>query len=303
MQEQIARDIRALKASQDVYIIAHYYQRPEIQDIADFVGDSYAMALAARNARQPIILVAGVDFMAESAAILCPDKTVLSPDPSATCPMANSVSVEEILEFKEMYPDGLVVSYVNTTADVKAVSYVCCTSSNAHKIIARLPQDAPILFVPDRNLGLNTTRKTGREMMFLPGCCPIHAAVSAETVQHVQNNHPGAKILVHPECSPEVVDLADFAGSTGGILEYIKNSPDEEFIIGTEQGIFHPIELARPGVKLYLADEGLLCGDMKLITLEKIRHSLETMESRISVPEGIAVGARRALERMIEFAG
>lgn len=300
--KQLTEEIKRLKDEKGVYIIAHYYQRPEIQDIADFVGDSYAMALAARNASQPIILVAGVDFMAESAAILCPGKIVLSPEPEATCPMANSAAVDDILEFKEMHPDGLVVSYVNTTAEVKAVSDVCCTSSNAQKIIEKLPPDRPILFIPDQNLGQNTARRTGREMTYLPGCCPIHAGVKSETVRNLQKDHPGARTLVHPECSPEVVDVADYAGSTGGILEYVKNSSEAEFIIGTEEGIFHPIELACPGVKLYLADENLICRDMKLITMDKIKASLETLETRVGVPEGIAVGARRALEKMIELA-
>ncbi len=299
----LKNDILALKDRRDVYIIAHYYQRAEIQDIADFVGDSYAMALAARQAGSPVIMVAGVDFMAESAAILCPDKIVISPEPAATCPMANSVSASEIMAFREENPGAIVVSYVNTTAAVKAVSDVCCTSSNAQKIVERLPRDRKILFIPDHNLGMNIQNRTGRKMEYLRGGCPIHAAVAADSVRKAQQAHPGARTLVHPECSPEVVGLAVFAGSPGGILEYIKASPADEFIIGTEQGIFHPIELARPEVKLYLADPDLICTDMKLITLDKILLSLETLETRIMVPEEIAAGARRALEKMIALAG
>ncbi len=300
--QDIAREIMALKAEKSIYVIAHYYQRNEIQDIADFVGDSYAMAVAARNAGQDIILVAGVDFMAESAAILCPGKTVLSPEPSATCPMANMISVPDIMQFRRDNPGAIVVSYVNTTAEVKAVSDICCTSSNAQVIVSKLPPGQKILFVPDQNLGMNIASRIGRQMEFFPGSCPIHAAVTVDAVKIVQEAYPGVKTLVHPECSPEVVAMADYAGSTGGILDYIKNSPENEFIIGTEQGIFHPIELARPGIKLHLAAAELLCPNMKSITIEKVLYSLNTLETRISVPEEIAVKARLALEKMIEYA-
>jgi quinolinate synthase len=301
--EQILMDkIIQLKKDQSVYVIAHYYQRPEIQDIADFVGDSYAMAVAAKNSPVDTILVAGVDFMAESAAILCPDKTVLTPEPAATCPMANSIQVSDVLAYKQAHPGALVVSYVNTPAAIKAVSDVCVTSSNAVKIIAQLPAGAPIFFIPDENLGKYVASKLGRQMDFFPACCPIHAAVTPETILQRKAEHPDAEVLVHPECTPEVINLADYVGSTAGMVAYAAQCPRHKLIIGTECGIMHRIEQINPDKEMILADPELLCPNMKSITLEKILHSLETMETKIAVPEDIRVKAAKALEKMIEMA-
>lgn len=290
------------KKGKGVYIIAHYYQRDEIQDIADFVGDSYAMAVNARSSDSQIILVAGVDFMAESAAILCPGKTILSPEPAATCPMANSIRVEDIIEFKSKHPDGLVVSYVNTPAEVKAYSDVCCTSSNADKILSQLPADNPIFFIPDQNLARNVASNLGRSITAFPSSCPIHAALTREAIIQKKQEHLQAALLVHPECNPEVVELADYVGSTAGILNYTRNSPRKEFIIATESGIRHAIWQARPEVKLIMASDELICPNMKSITLEKILNAIENHETVVTVPEEISKKAVLALEKMIELA-
>lgn len=301
-QDRMLMDkILQLKEEKSVYIIAHYYQRAEIQDIADFVGDSYAMAVAAQKSPLDTILVAGVDFMAESAAILCPDKTVLSPEPAATCPMANSISTDDIRKFKEKYPDSIIVSYVNTPADIKAVTDICCTSSNASKILEKLPEDARIYFIPDQNLAINVSNKLGRIVNFYDSACPIHAALKKADIQKLKEQNPEAELLVHPECNPDVVKLADYVGSTAGIINYINNSGSDRFIIATERGILHPIQKANPNKTLIMASEEMICPNMKSITLEKIHYSLENMETVISVPENIRVPAARALEKMIAY--
>ena len=293
--------IMKLKEEKSVYIIAHYYQRAEIQDIADFVGDSYSMAVAAQESPHNTILVAGVDFMAESAAILCPEKTVLSPEPMATCPMANSISVDDVLKFKAKYPDSIIVSYVNTPADIKAVTDICCTSSNASKILEKLPEDARIYFIPDQNLAINVSNKLGRIVNFYESSCPIHAALKKADILKLKEQYPDAEVLVHPECNPEVVKLADYVGSTAGMINHTSSSDSERFIIATECGIMHPIQKANPDKKLIMASEEMICPNMKSITLEKILHSLENMETIITVPENIRIPAAKALEKMIAY--
>lgn len=300
--KRMMEEIRRLKAEKSVYIIAHYYQNGEIQDVADFVGDSYAMAVAAKNSPLDTILVAGVDFMAESAAILCPDKTVLSPEPTSTCPMANSIEVSDVERFKQEHPEGLVVSYVNTPAAIKAVSDICVTSSNAAKIIAKLPKDVPIFFIPDQNLGRNIAARLDRPLEFFPASCPIHAAVTPQSILEKKAQYPDAAVLVHPECDPQVVALADYVGSTAGIIDYAAHTDRRRLIIGTECGIFHKIEQSSPDKELILATPDLVCQDMKKITLEKILRCLQTMETKITVPENIRVKAAVALEKMIEYA-
>lgn len=302
-QDMMTTDkILKLKKDKSVYIIAHYYQRPEIQDIADFVGDSYAMAVAAKKSPLDTILVAGVDFMAESAGILCPDKTVLSPEPAATCPMANSIKVEDVVKYKSTHSDSLIVSYVNTPADIKAVSDICVTSSNAVKIIQKLPKDAPIFFIPDENLGKYVASKLDRPMDLYPSCCPIHSAVTAEDILQQKREHPDAGVMVHPECAPEVIALADFVGSTAGMVDHAARSDKEQIIIATECGIIHKINQVSRGKDLILAQEELICPNMKSITLDKILYSLENMETKISVPESIRTKAALALEKMIDYA-
>lgn len=298
----IKLDILDKKVQNDIYIIAHYYQRDEIQDIADFVGDSYAMALAARNSDKKNILVAGVDFMVETAAILCPGRTVISPEPAATCPMANNVNAEKILKYKEEHPNCIVVAYVNTPAEVKAVSDVCCTSSNAEKIIRQLPADKEIYFLPDQNLAFNVAKKLERKVDSYPSFCPIHDHVSLEGIKKLKENFPEALILVHPECKPEVVEFADYAGSTAGILDFVVKSEARDFIIGTECGVFHSILKNCPEKNLILAAEELICPNMKSITLDKILYAIENKQKIIQVPEDIRIKAAQALEKMIALA-
>jgi len=301
-QDRILMDrIIKRKEERSVYIIAHFYQRAEIQDIADFVGDSYAMAVAAQKSPLDTILVAGVDFMAESAAILCPDKTILSPEPLATCPMANRISVNDVLTFKEKYPDSIIVSYVNTPADIKAVTDICCTSSNASKIIEKLPENARIYFIPDQNLAINVSNKLGRKVNIYDSSCPVHAAVKKAELLRLKEQYPEARLLVHPECDPDVVDIADYMGSTAGIMSYAKNSNLDTFIIVTECGIIHPLQQANPDKKFIMASDELTCSDMKNITLAKILHSLENRETIITVPEKIRIPAASALEKMIAY--
>ena len=299
--KEISREILQRKKQEDIYIIAHYYQRAEVQDVADFVGDSYAMALAARNSSSEVILVAGVDFMAETAAILCPERTVLSPEPAATCPMANSISAEEIVNYRKEHPDCIVVAYVNTPAAVKAVSDVCCTSSNAEKIIGKLPPDKEILFIPDENLAANIANRLERKLETYPSFCPIHNHVTAEGIIELQKQFPQALTLVHPECKPEILELADYAGSTAGILDFVTRSNSQDFIIGTECGIFHPIQKACPDKNLILASEELICPNMKSITLDKILHTIKLRETVVTVPREIREKAVLALERMISL--
>ncbi len=296
------KEINRIKKEKSIYIIAHYYQRDEIQDIADFVGDSYAMAVAAKNSASDTILVAGVDFMAESASILCPDKTVLSPEPAATCPMANSVDIDDILHFKQENPDGLIVSYVNTPASVKAISDICVTSSNAVKIIEKLPRNARILFIPDENLGHFIAGQLGRTLDLYPSRCPIHAAVTTADIRQLKEKHPDAEILVHPECNPEVTALADYIGSTSGIIDYASKSERRKFIIATECGVMHKIKQLSPEKELLIAQDALICPNMKSITLDKILYSLENLSTVITVPEDIRAKAVIALEKMIAYA-
>jgi len=240
--------------------------------------------------------------MAETAAILCPGRTVLSPEPAATCPMANSISAEEITRYKEENPDALIVSYVNTPAAVKAVSDVCCTSSNAEKIIGKLPADQKILFIPDQNLALNVAGKLGRDLETYPSFCPIHNQVNAEDINELKQRFPQAQVLVHPECKPAILELADYSGSTAGILDYILKSEARDFIIGTECGIFHPILRVRPDKNLILASDNLICPNMKSINLDKILNSIVEQQTVITVPEEIREKAALALEKMIFLA-
>ncbi|MDD2234498.1 MAG: quinolinate synthase NadA [Desulfitobacteriaceae bacterium] len=295
-------DIKRIKQEKSIYIIAHYYQRDEIQDIADFIGDSYAMAIAAKESPCKTILVAGVDFMAQTAAMLCPDKIILSPETRATCPMANSTFVEDILDYKRDHPDAIVISYVNTPAEIKAVSDICCTSSNAEKIIRQLPEKSRIFFIPDRNLGINIARRLGRIFDYYYSSCPIHARVTKKEILQLKQKYLNALVLVHPECDPEVVEIADYVGSTAGILKYTCDSKASRFIIGTECGIMHSIQKACPAKELILASSELICPNMKSITLDKILYSLENLETVITVEESIREKAILALEKMIEYA-
>ena len=303
MPAELEQYVLRRKKEINAVILAHFYQLPEIQDIADFVGDSLQLAIQAASTKAQVIVFCGVNFMAESAKILNPDKTVILPDPRAGCPMADMVGAEALRKKKAEYPGAVVVCYVNSSAEVKAESDICCTSSNALNVVRSIPEDRPIIFVPDKNLGAYIQSQTGREMILWEGCCPIHHALSWAEVEKLKELHPQAQVVVHPECPPEVTRRADAVRSTAGILEFVRSSNEAEFIIGTEEGFLYTLQKNCPGKKLYLARESFRCPDMKYITLEKLASSLEKMEQQVEVPLEISRRARRSLERMIEIKG
>lgn len=298
--EQI-RYINRRKQELNAIILAHFYQRPEIQEMADYVGDSLQLAVQAAKTTADVIVFCGVRFMAESAKILNPQRTVLLPEPGAGCPMADMITAKELRQKKQELPGVQVVCYVNSSAEVKAESDICCTSSNAVKVVNSLPPGVPVLFVPDKNLGHFVARQTGREMILWEGYCPVHHRVSLDELMEAKRQHPGAVVMVHPECQPEVVAASDYALSTGGILETVGSLPDREFIIGTEEGLLYQLRKRYPDRSFHLVRSEFLCPDMKLTTVEKVVRSLETLEPRIEVPEDVRGRAYQALERMINL--
>lgn len=291
--------IRELKEMHNAIILAHYYQRPEIQEIADYVGDSFGLSRTAAQTDAEVIVFCGVHFMAESAAILSPDKKVILPEKEAGCPMADMVTAEELRAVKKQHPDAAVVAYVNTSAAVKAESYVCCTSSNAVKVVESLSDYDRIIFVPDRNLGRYVAKQTGKEVIVWEGYCNTHDRLTPEQLRQTMAEHPEAKVVVHPECRPEVVDMADFVSSTAGMLRYAAESEAQEFIVATEMGLLHAMQKQNPGKRFYLAGDALICPNMKLTTIDKLIQSLETQEPVVTVPPEIAERARLALDRML----
>jgi quinolinate synthase len=297
--DDLVPEINELRRQRKAIILSHYYQRPEIQDIADFVGDSLELSRKAASNDAEVIVFCGVHFMAESAAILSPDKIVLLPDLRATCPLADMAGAASLRSRKAELDSPVVVSYVNTTADVKAESDICCTSANAIRVIESIPPERQILFVPDRNLGAYVAKQTGRELVLWPGFCCIHDELEPGEVFEARRRYPEALVLVHPECRPEVLALADKVASTSGMLRFVEESDAREFIIGTEEGLTYQMSKRCPGKKFYLLSNGLVCDTMKLITLPKVRDALKNLEPRITVPEHTRRRALRALERML----
>jgi quinolinate synthase len=299
--EELSRQIGELKEQRKAVILAHYYQRPEVQDVADFVGDSLQLAQQAAATSAEVIVFCGVYFMAESAKILSPGKIVLLPDEGAGCPLADMASPEAVRSRKESLPGCIVITYVNSSAAVKAESDFCCTSSNALKVVLAMPTERPVLFVPDRNLGGYISRHTGRNLELWDGYCHVHDRLKADEILAARAEHPGAPVLVHPECRPEVIDLADYVSSTGGMLKYAGASPAPAFIIGTEQGLLHSLQKAYPDKSFYPASAHMVCPNMKLTTLEKVRWALEDMAPQIEVQPDVRARARQALTRMLEI--
>jgi len=300
---EVAERVREWRRKRRAVIFAHNYQAPEVQDIADFVGDSLAMAREAAKTEAPVILLAGVHFMAETAKLLNPNRTVLEPDPNAGCPMADMVTPKELAEARRRHPDAAVVAYVNSSAAVKAMSDICCTSANAAAVVESIPRDRPILFVPDQCLGEYVAEKTGRTNILLwPGYCPTHHRILAEHVAARRRELPDADVCVHPECTREVRDLADFIGSTGQIVRHVRESPKRSFIIATELGVCHGIRKHNPGKTIVEVTSLADCPNMKLNTLEKILWSLEDMVYPVTVPAEVTGPARRAIERMLAVA-
>ena len=299
----ITKKLEKLKKSRNAVILAHNYQRGEIQDIADFTGDSLGLSQQAAKTDADVIVFCGVHFMAETAAILCPGKTVLLPDPQSGCPMADMIDAEGLKKKKAEKPDTKVVCYVNTTAAVKAESDICCTSSNAVKIVSSVPEDEEILFVPDKSLGAYVSSKLGRKMTFWPGFCPTHHRILAQDIKKRKREYPNAKVVVHPECTGDVIELADHVASTTGIAKYCRESNVKEIIVGTENGILHRLQKESPDKRFIPATELAICPNMKKNTLEKVLWCLEDMdaENEVTVPEDVAERARQAIERMLEL--
>jgi len=299
MNERLIEKIGQLKAERNAVILAHNYQPGEIQDIADFTGDSLALSVKAAATNADVIVFCGVKFMAETAAILSPGKTVLLPDKNAGCPMADMIASEQLRELKRKNPGALVVCYVNSSAEVKAESDYCCTSANAVEVVESLPKNSKIIFVPDQHLGRFVIEKTGREMILWPGYCPTHAFITEDDIKKARDAHPGAIVMAHPECTEPVKAVSDKLLSTGQMLKFAKQSDAKRFIIATETGIIHTLKKENPGKEFYPASTRALCPNMKRITLDKVLWSLEDMHYKITVPADIAARAKNALEKMV----
>lgn len=298
----IQEEIKKRKEEKGAVILAHYYVRPEVQEIADYIGDSFYLSKVAAELENPIIVYCGVSFMGESGCLLNPQKKVLMPDLSADCPMAHMVRKEDVDAAREKYEDLAVVCYINSTAEIKSWSDVSVTSANAVKIVKNLP-NKNILFIPDKNLGRYVAAQVPeKNVMLVDGCCPIHEAISADEIRQLKAEHPEAEILVHPECCEEVNAMADYIGSTSGIIQYVTASEKKEWIIGTEVGVRYELEKKNPDNQFYFPKTEPVCQDMKLITLEKILHVLETEENQASVAENRGAAAKSTLTRMLELA-
>jgi len=295
--------IQRLRRERRAVILAHTYQPAEIQDIADFVGDSYGLSKQATQVDADRIIFCGVRFMAETAAVLNPGRLVVMPDATAGCPMADMITADQLRAFKAAHPGAPVVCYVNSTAEVKAESTICCTSSNAVEIVRSLGAAPEILFVPDKFLGRFVERSLNRSLVLWDGFCPTHAILRPEMVQKARREHPGAQVMVHPECPPEVQDQADHVISTGQMIALVKRSACREFIVGTEEGILHALRRAAPQTVFHHLTPFLRCPNMKKTTLAKVAHALETDETRITVPAAVADGARRAILAMLAHGG
>ena len=295
----IIDDICRLRKERNAVILAHNYTPGDVQDVADFTGDSLELARRATEVNADVIVFCGVYFMAETAKILNPSKTVLIPDPTAGCPMADMITAEELRKFKADHPGAKAVCYVNSTAEVKAECDMCVTSGNAERVMRSFQADEKILFVPDRHLGGHIASLLGRKYELWQGCCPIHAKLTASDIAAARAAHPEAVVMVHPECSEEVRNAADKALSTGGMCAFAKESDAQEFIIGTECGILHRLEKENPTKRFYCAGSNIVCQDMKKITLEKLRDCLAGMKEEVVVPEEIAVKAKRAIDAML----
>ncbi|HZK48429.1 MAG TPA: quinolinate synthase NadA, partial [Thermoleophilia bacterium] len=290
MQEEL----KTLARDRDAVILAHNYQRPEVQDAADYVGDSLGLSRQAAASDAGIIIFCGVDFMAETAAILAPDKRVILPEERAHCPMAAMVDERGLAALKAQHPGAVVVSYVNTSAAVKALSDICCTSANAPEVVASVPAGTEIIFTPDCNLGAWVTEKTGREMILWQGFCPTHDLIQPEDILEARALHPKAKVVVHPECRPDVTALADAVESTSGMIRFCREDEAREFIVGTESGMIHRLSVDVPGKRFHLVNDSVVCPNMKMTTLGKAIAALRREGPVVTVPEEIRLKALAA---------
>ncbi|RLF38167.1 MAG: quinolinate synthase [Thermoplasmata archaeon] len=298
--EKLISKIKRLKRERNIVILAHNYQPPEIQDIADFVGDSLDLSRKATRVSSKYIVFCGVNFMAESAQILNPDKIVLHPSLDARCPMADMVNIKELERLQDENPDALTVAYINTTAETKAMADICCTSANAVHVIKKLDAKK-IIFVPDRNLGSYVKRfVVDKEIMIWPGYCHTHENISKDDILRLKSKYPNAEIMVHPECRSDVIDIADFVFSTNGMVKHVRESKAKEFIVGTEKGLCYRLRKENPDKRFYEIDKAV-CPDMKKITLEKILASMENLEPRVELSSNVMEMAKKPLDKMLEI--
>ena len=299
--KELEEEIKELKKKRGAVILAHNYQLPEVQDVADFRGDSLELSRIAAGTDAKVIVFCGVHFMAETASILCPDKKVIMPDINAGCPMANMISAAELRKLKKEHPEAAAVGYVNTSAQVKAELDFCCTSTNAVAVVNALRDRKEIIFVPDKYLADYVSKKTGRRLISWNGFCPTHVKILPEDVSREKRFHPKAKVLVHPECLPSVVAMADAALSTSQMGKFAKETEAREMIIGTEVGLIYRLKKDNPAKEFYPASERAVCPNMKRTTQEKIVWALEELKEEVKVPEGIRMRARKAIDRMLEI--
>ena len=295
----IAEEIARLKDQRHAVILAHNYTRAEVQDAADFTGDSLELARRAVGIEADVIVFCGVWFMAETAKILNPSKIVLSPDPTAGCPMADMITGAQLRELKARNPGAKAVCYVNSTAEVKAECDICVTSGNAEKVMARFAPDERILFVPDQHLGGHIAGLLGRTYTLWPGYCPTHAAITADAIRNARNAHPDATVMVHPECAKDVREVADHCLSTGGMCRLARESDARSFVVGTEVGILHRLRTENPGKAFYAVSDRTVCPNMKKTTLENIAAALREMKTEVTVPSDIAMRAKQAIDAML----
>lgn len=305
-KSELVQRIQQLKAEKNAVILAHYYTLPEVQEIADYLGDSLALSVKARDIDSPIILFAGVNFMAETAKVLSPDKKVLIPVPEAGCSLAESCEASALAELKSKYPDHMVVSYVNTSVGVKALTDVCCTSTNALQVVESIPREKPIIFAPDRNLGSYIQKLTGRDNMVIwDGACTVHEEFSLKKILELKQEHPAAKVVAHPECKAYIIEVADYVGSTAGILEFCGKDEAEEFIVVTEAGILAEMRKRFPEKSFIPAppeDSTCACNEcryMKMVTLENILACLENESPEVHLDEDVRKAAERSIQNMV----
>ena len=296
----LSDEIRTLAAERKAVIFAHNYTRGEVQDVADFTGDSLELARKAATVEAEVIVFCGVYFMAETAKILNPTKTVLIPDPTAGCPMADMVTAEQLRALKAQHPGAIAVCYVNSTAEVKAECDLCVTSGNAERVMATVPRDREVIFVPDSHLGDHIATKEGRSYVLWPGYCPTHARLTAKTLEAARAAHPGAPVLVHPECARDVRDAADERLSTGGMCRYARESSSRTILVGTETGLLHRLRRENPEKTFVPVSDDLICPNMKKTTLENLHEALREMKTRVEVDPVVAVRAKRAIDAMLK---
>lgn len=299
IQAELMTEIRKWKKESNTFIFAHNYTLPEVQDIADFTGDSLELSIKAKEVKAEKIIFCGVSFMAETAKILSPESKVLHPVPAAGCAMADMATAEKIRQYREKNPDTVIVAYVNTTAAVKAEVDICCTSANAEKIVASIPEDKKILFLPDRNLGRNVMNSLGRKMDLWAGYCPVHDNIRAEMLDEARRLHPQAAVMVHPECAEDVVKNAEYAMSTGAMLRFLPKATEKEFIVGTEEGILHRMRKENPDKIFHPLLPQIVCPDMKKITLEDVLKSLKEEVYEVKLTVEMMDRARKCIENML----